>query len=339
MRRNFTQCLESKKAKIKLGPHTLKSVVLPAPMSGVTDFPYRKLIAACGGVPCTITEMIASESMVRDAAQALGKVMSIQKKGVLAVVQLAGCKPDVMAEAAQRAVDAGAEIIDINMGCPAKKVVGGFAGSALMRDLKNAKAIIKAVVNAVSVPVTLKMRKGWDDDTLNAPELALIAQEEGVQMITLHARTRCQFYKGQADWPFFKRLKNILHIPVVGNGDIKSSDEATRVIKETGVDAVMIGRGCYGKPWIFKQINERLLAEPTTEVTRIQKKNLIMQHLDTIYSFYGAQKGVMIARKHLGWYSKTYMGGSAFRSRINCLECPRQAFQESEAFFNNALAA
>lgn len=294
-------------------------------MSGVTDRPFRQLIARCGGVACTISEMVASEAMIRQTRRSIQKAHRLEAfdSALPCVVQLAGTKPSSMAEAARLAVDGGADIIDINMGCPAKKIVGCAAGSALMRDISRAKDIIRAVVRAVNVPVTLKMRTGWCDATRNAPLLARIAEGEGVQMLTVHGRTRCQFYRGFSDWRFFRFVKKQVAIPVVGNGDIDTPAQALCVLQETGVDGVMVGRACYGRPWRPLQIHaflnhDTMMPEPDMQ----EKQYIILNHFESMLSFYGTYTGVRMARKHLAWYSKGLVGGGDFRASINVTDDP-----------------
>src|SRR5690242_15488538 len=242
---------------IKIGPVEVASPVILAPMTAVTDLPFRRAVKRYGA-GLTVTEMIASQAMIRETRQSLQKAMWDPSEEPVSM-QLAGCEPHVLAEAAKLNEQRGAAIIDINMGCPVKKVVNGWAGSALMRDLKGAAAIIDATVKAVKVPVTLKTRMGWDHNSLNAPELARIAEDLGVQMITIHGRTRCQMYKGEADWSFVRKVKEAVSIPVIVNGDINSVEDSKEALRQSGADGVMIGRGAYGRPWLLAQAMAELV--------------------------------------------------------------------------------
>ncbi|WP_297584452.1 tRNA dihydrouridine synthase DusB [Roseibium sp.] len=269
-------------------------------MSGVSDLPFRRL-AARFGAGMVVSEMVASESFVKGDAETQMRAEA-QDDG-LHVVQLAGREARWMGEAAKVIAGLGADIIDINMGCPAKKVTSGYSGSALMRDLDHALTLIEATVAAVDVPVTLKMRLGWDATSMNAPELANRAEAAGIQLITVHGRTRCQFYKGNADWSAIAKVREAVSIPLIANGDCKGPDDALRMLKVSGADGVMIGRGAYGRPWLpghvghFLATGKRLAAPCGSELV-----DLVSEHYEAMLSLYGQHGGVRIARKHLGWY-------------------------------------
>lgn len=320
---------------IKIGSFNIDPIIL-APLSGVTDMPFRKIVKKCGA-GLVVSEMIASRAMILQTKQSMQKCAMSEFED-LTSMQLAGCEPEVMAEAAKLNEDLGAKIIDINFGCPVKKVVGGNAGSALMKDEKLAASILEATVKAVKIPVTLKMRMGWDENNKNAPKLAKIAEDLGIQMITIHGRTRCQMFNGKADWKFIRTVKDAVKIPIIANGDIKSIDDVQQALSESGADGVMIGRGAYGKPWLISQILDYLKnGKAPEEVSLSQKIAIIKEHFSDIIEHYGEETGVRMARKHIGWYTNSLPNSASFRNEFNSITSSAAAIDKVMEYFNSVI--
>ena len=325
---------------MQLGRHKLKNQVFLAPMTGVSDLPFRKTAHALGA-GLVVSEMVASSELVRQrkdvVRRARGEALSPY------VIQLVGCEARWMSEGARIAESFGADVIDINMGCPRREVTGKLSGSALMRDLDHAIELVCAVVDAVSVPVTLKMRLGWDEHDLNAPELARRAEAEGIQMVTVHARTRNQFFKGAADWSRVKPVSDTVAIPVIVNGDITSLQDAETALKQSNADGVMIGRGAYGAPWLPGQIANALQSGSQTIPLSLKEQcRIAVSHVESMLAFYGEHLGLRNARKHMGWYLETSgrdeQSVKSWRRRLCTDDQAERALQNLSAFYDETIA-
>ncbi|PCJ29387.1 MAG: tRNA dihydrouridine synthase DusB [Gammaproteobacteria bacterium] len=317
---------------MKIGHYTLANNLFLAPMAGVTDRPFRQLCRRLGA-GMVVSEMITANKTLWASKKSLLRANHDGEPEPRAI-QIAGTDPAMMAEAAQHNVAQGAHIIDINMGCPAKKVCNVMAGSALLQNEPLVAQILESVVNAVDVPVTLKIRTGWDHDHRNGVAIARIAEQSGIQALAVHGRTRADAYRGDAEYDTIAEIKSAINIPVIANGDISTPEKAKQVLDYTHADAVMIGRAAQGNPWIFQQINhflnhgEHLAAPDVAEVSQI-----LIEHLHTLYEFYGDYTGVRMARKHIAWYSKGFRNGNPFRQHMNTLELPQQQLDYTEQFF------
>lgn len=325
--------LEDIKLKpINIGNIKIKNSLMLAPMAGVTDPPFREIIKEFGGVGLVFSEMIPSKSLFFGNKQK--SIDKVKKSFDINAVQIAGNDPYYMSEAAKLNVDLSADIIDINFGCPVKKVVKGFAGSAIMKNEKLAGDIIKNVVNAVSVPVTVKMRLGWDFNSLNAPTIAHIAEDCGAMMVTVHGRTRSQMYEGKADWNLVGKVKEKIKIPLIVNGDIKSIEDLKQALKESGADGAMIGRGIYGRPWLFREFCDKLNGQEFSKLTKKQLKELIFRHFNLVIDYYGCREAPLVFKKHIGWYTNGMFNGAQFRNNINILKNIDEIKYEIECFFD-----
>lgn len=317
---------------MRIGPYEIKNRLLLAPMAGVTDRPFRQLCRQLGA-GLTVSEMVTSNPQLWRSRKTRLRMDHSGEPGPV-MVQIAGSDPQQLAEAARFNVDNGAQIIDINMGCPKKKVCNRAAGSALLRDESLVATILSTVVNAVPVPVTLKIRTGWDKQSNNAVRITDIAEACGIQALTVHGRSRACGFSGAAEYDTVSAIKQQVRIPVIANGDIDTTDKAARVISKTGVDGLMIGRAAQGNPWIFRQIDHflnygvRLPAPTTDEVHRVLK-----QHLQNLYTFYGEYTGVRVARKHISWYCENESGAESFRARINRIEDTTEQLRLVDLFF------
>ncbi|PBS13268.1 tRNA dihydrouridine synthase DusB [Lysobacteraceae bacterium NML93-0792] len=322
---------------MQIGPYRIEPNVVLAPMAGVTDKPFRQLCKRLGA-GLAMSEMTISDPRFWQTEKSLRRMDHAGEPAPVGV-QIAGTEPAMLAEAARYNVDHGAQIIDINMGCPAKKVCNAWAGSALMQDEALVARILDAVVRAVDVPVTLKIRTGWCAEHRNAPTIARIAEDAGIAALAVHGRTRDQHYTGTAEYDTIAAIKAALSIPVLANGDIDSPDKALAVLRHTGVDAVMVGRAAQGRPWIFREIAHFLatgehLAPPTLEEIR----DILLGHLDALHAFYGEVSGVRIARKHLGWYAKDRPENAAFRSVVNRAETAEAQIALTREYFDALIA-
>lgn len=305
-----------------------------APMAGITDQPMRQLCCRMGA-GLAVSEMVSANPKVWNTEKSKRRLVHHADAGIRSV-QIAGCEPQELAFAAKVNVDNGAQIIDINMGCPAKKVNKKLAGSALLKEPRLVEQIVNAVVEAVSVPVTLKIRTGWCEDTKNAVEIAQIAEQSGIQSLVVHGRTRNDFYKGDAEYDTIKSVKESVSIPVVANGDITSADKAKYVLDYTGADAIMIGRGAQGRPWIFREINHFLETGQQLEAPSFEEVRLIViEHVKELHKFYGEFMGVRFARKHTSWYTQMLNQGKEFRSIFNALETPNEQIDALNKYFDH----
>ena len=321
---------------MKIGPYTLPNNLVLAPMAGVTDRPFRQLCRNLGA-GMAVSEMVSSNSLLWGSKKTLRRT-NHEGETLPCAIQIAGADPQLMAEAAKHNVDKGAQIIDINMGCPAKKICNVMAGSALLKDEVLVGQILEAVVNAVDVPVTLKIRTGWDKQNRNGASVARVAYESGIQALAVHGRTRACAYMGEAEYDTIADIKSRISIPVIANGDITTPEKAKYVLEYTGVDAVMIGRAAQGRPWIFREIDHYLktgehLAEPSVAEIR----DILLGHLSNLYDFYGEFTGVRMARKHISWYSKGQRHGAAFRKEINQADTVEDQMKMTQEFFDRLI--
>jgi len=322
---------------MQIGPYHIEPNVILAPMAGVTDRPYRQLCKKLGA-GMAVSEMVSSNSLLWKSDKTLRRIDHEGEPGPISV-QIAGADPAMMAEAARFNVDHGAQIIDINMGCPAKKVCNVMAGSALLRDEPLVARILETIVAAVPVPVTLKIRTGWDPDNRNALQVARIAQESGIQALAIHGRTRADAYRGEAEYDTIAAVKAQVAIPVIANGDIRDPQKAKFVLDSTGADAIMIGRAAQGNPWIFREVVHYLMTGTEMDKPSLDEvRSTLLEHLHNLYDFYGEYSGVRVARKHISWYSKGHRHGGAFRQAVNQVESSAEQIRMIETFFDELSA-
>ncbi|MFW2405016.1 MAG: tRNA dihydrouridine synthase DusB [Gammaproteobacteria bacterium] len=318
---------------VRIGPHRLAGRVVLAPMAGISDAPFRRLCVDHGAA-LAATEMTLASHGVRATARA-GSRLDFSGTSGLRAVQIAGSEPAMMADAAREAAQLGAQIIDINMGCPAKKVCRKLAGSALLKDEDLVRKILDAVVEASRVPVTLKIRTGWNSDNRNGVRIARIAEQSGVMALAVHGRTRACGYKGEAEYETIRKIKSAVNIPVFANGDIDTPEKALRVLNITKADGVMIGRGAQGQPWLFNQITNFILEKVHVPAPSIEtQRDIILSHLDAMYRFYGERIGVRVAKKHLTWYCKSLTNSNDFRFRFVRAESSKEQMQLTRNYFD-----
>ena len=323
---------------LDIGPVSIPNRIILAPMSGVSDRPFRRLVSRFGA-GLVVSEMVASRQMLLHTRQSTQRMLFDANTGPVSI-QLAGTEPQIMADAAVLAVERGADLVDINFGCPAKKIVRKASGSAMMRDVPLATEIMAAVVKAVDVPVTVKMRTGWDDDSRNAPELAHIAEDLGVQMVTVHGRTRCQFYTGSADWGFIAEVRDRVALPLIANGDIRSVEDAYACLARSGADAVMIGRAAQGRPWFPGDVAHHFrTGQARPEPGIAQRWEILREHLDGMLTLYGESTGIRNARKHIGWYINGFPGAAEFRNVVNNTLDEQVIFAEMDRYYDLSLEA
>ena len=321
---------------MQIGPYQLANNLVLAPMAGVTDRPFRQLCKRMGA-GLAVSEMVSSNSLLWGSEKTKRRANhdgEVEPKSI----QIAGADPKMMAEAARYNVDNGAQIIDINMGCPAKKICNVMAGSALLQDERLVNRILDAVVAAVDVPVTLKIRTGWDKPHRNGTRIARIAESAGIQALSIHGRTRACGYKGDAEYETIAAIKSAVTIPVIANGDITTPEKAKYVLEYTGADGIMIGRAAQGRPWIFREVEHFLeTGEKLPEPGVAEVRNILLEHLGNLYDFYGEYTGVRVARKHISWYSKGHPHGAVFRQMVNRVDTIEEQLQLTQEFFDKLM--